>query len=392
MENILLIIPGIPYPPTDGHKLKIYNLILILKKHFKLNIIILSTKNLNYQETKFLNEHCEDYKFFKLKKLEILYNLLISVFTPMPFQVAFYKNNECERYLIKHKRDYKYVFFNLIRSFHYSKYFQTDKIILDMVDLISVNYKSSMRFIKPLFKKILYSIEANRLYNYEKFAIDVSHFTLLVNHNERFVHESFHKIEIIPNGVKENLFTYSSFSNLYKNTLVFFGSLYYQPNIDALLWFDRFVLDYLDPNIQVLIIGSRPTKKLIDIQYRRSNVKFTGFLEDPYLIINSSFGVISPVLSGAGIQNKVLEAMALGKIVFLNSFSAAPIKGAYNHEHFIIEDDPVLYAKNINTVFRNQKKYFSIGENARNLIKSEYSWDIYESKLINIINKYKKYE
>ena len=108
----------------------------------------------------------------------------------------------------------------------------------------------------------------------------------------------------------------------------------------------------------------------------------TGFLEDPYVILNSCFCVIAPMQTGGGIQNKVLETMALGKVNVLTTYGAKPIKGATTNEHFIVRDSPTLMAVVINDIYMFPNKYNIIGKNAKKLILENYTWAAYESSLL----------
>ena len=68
-KSVLLIIPGVPYPPTDGHKLKVYELIKMLNKKFDLSLVILTNKNLTTDETRFINEFSVNAKIFCFHKI-----------------------------------------------------------------------------------------------------------------------------------------------------------------------------------------------------------------------------------------------------------------------------------------------------------------------------------
>jgi glycosyltransferase involved in cell wall biosynthesis len=148
--------------------------------------------------------------------------------------------------------------------------------------------------------------------------------------------------------------------------------MHYQPNIDAILWLDKYVLDYINPSIRFYIVGSNPSLQVLSVARKRKNVFVTGFLDDPYIILNSCNAVVSPMQNGGGIQNKILESMALGKINILTSVCSKPIKGGQHLEHFIVEDDPMNFASLINDVCFSAEKFNGIGENAKDLILNFY--------------------
>ncbi|KOR31929.1 hypothetical protein TI05_10495 [Achromatium sp. WMS3] len=159
----------------------------------------------------------------------------------------------------------------------------------------------------------------------------------------------------------------------------------YQPNIDAVCWFMENVFDKLDKNIKCVIVGINPVDKIKEMQ--NSRIKVTGFIDDPYSILNSCFAIIAPMQTGGGIQNKILETMALGKITITTTLGASPIVGAKDNEHLIIEDDPDKMAHKINEVFKNKIKFCNIEKKSKKLMQDSYTWNSYQNILKKMIQE-----
>ena len=386
-ENCLLIIPGIPYPPTDGHKLKIYNLILILKEKFDLHLITISREDLNQEQTLFLEKNSVTAKHFKLGFFLITIALIKSVFSKIPFQVSMFTYNHVNKYLRNYTVDCKYVILNLVRTGGYLPLLKNKKVVFDIVDLLSSSYKKSEKTTSSKLFKIIYRIEGGRLHNYERNIVRNADLTICVNENEARNLKEFGNVKWLPNGVNKSLFTYNKVDTGLFNSIAFFGSMFYQPNIDAVIWFDRYVIDSLDPTINLFIIGARPSSAILEIAKKRKNVIVTGFLEDPYEILNSCFAIVAPMQNGGGIQNKILETMGMGKLNIITSYAANPIVGGVNDEHFLVEDDPVFMASKINAVFKNPHSFEHIGINAKKLILSRYTWESYRKQFFDAIDK-----
>jgi glycosyltransferase involved in cell wall biosynthesis len=234
--------------------------------------------------------------------------------------------------------------------------------------------------------KLLYSIEAPRLLKFERKCIEFFDKVFLVNPDEVKFFNNPEKVIWIPNGVDEKLLTYNRVSPEYRNWVVFFGKMDYQPNVDAALWFIENVLHKIDKEINFMVVGANPPKELIKIAEENTRVKITGYVEDPYIILKSSLAVIAPMQTGAGIQNKVLEAMALGCLVIISSLAAKPIGGIHK-EHFLIVDNPDEIANFINEIKDNPQKYEYIKENAKQYIKEKFTWSIKEKELIKYIEE-----
>ena len=386
-KNCVIIIPGIPYPPVDGHKLKIYNLILILSKHYDLHIITISKENLSTEQVDFIDKHSYKSKHFKIRSIATLFRLFKSIFSGIPFQVGYFTFSSIKRYLLNNSQNDTFAVLNLVRTCEYLDVLSNKYIVLDMVDSLSKSYLKSNETTSSRLYSLIYGIEGKRLVEYEKKCLSKANLTLCVNQEDAMNLSSCGNVKWLPNGVNASLFNYTKRDDDYNDYIVFFGAMFYQPNVDAMIWFDKYVLDHLDPNIKVVVIGARPSTSILNIAKKRTNVKVTGFLDDPYSIINSCFAVIAPMQNGGGIQNKILEAMGMGKVNILTSYAADPIVGAENNKHFIVENDPTIMAKKINEVYRFPSSFFKMGDDAAMLIKSRYTWEAYEEQIISQLNE-----
>ncbi|MDR1897541.1 MAG: glycosyltransferase family 4 protein [Prevotellaceae bacterium] len=170
-----------------------------------------------------------------------------------------------------------------------------------------------------------------------------------------------------------------------KQNIAFLGKMNYRPNIEAVNWYLYNVHILLPSTYKFIIIGVSPCQEVINNAKKFSNVEITGFVDDPYKILQECAVVVAPMQTGGGIQNKVLESMALGQINILTTKAATPIYGATNGIHFLVENDPHLMADLIIDILNNRDKYVHIGNNARQLIKLKYTWKQYEQRLISML-------
>ena len=122
--------------------------------------------------------------------------------------------------------------------------------------------------------------------------------------------ENSKEIFVIGNSVPfdEELITQNEESNL-----VFVGSMCYAPNIVAVKTFVKSIFPLVlnrIPNAKFYIVGSRPVKSICDLA--SENIIVTGFVDDPKDYLRKATVVVVPMYSGAGVQNKILEAMSIG--------------------------------------------------------------------------------
>lgn len=386
-KKILFLSSRLPYPPIGGDRLKNYYLLKILTKHFKVHLVSIAEEEIPKEFYTWANEIKLSYKIFKTPKYKFYLNTLKSLINFYPLQVNYYYFQDIQKYINEIYKNYNLLFATLIRTANYVINKNKPKI-LDMADSIALNYKEAIKKTKSLFWKGIYKIEFKRLSNFEKKCIEQFDKTLFFNKNEAYFYRNYfpQKVEWIPHGVDESLLSYNKFHNKYKNCIAFFGKMNYQPNIDAVLWFTEKVLPYLNKNINFLIIGAYPTKKIRKLEKKYPNVKVLGYVSDPYEILKSCLAIVAPMQTGGGIQNKVLQTMALGTINILTSLPAKPI-GGKNGSEFLVVDDPLEMAKLINEIYENPQKFEQIKYNAREHIKKNFTWKIYEENLLKIIQE-----
>jgi glycosyltransferase involved in cell wall biosynthesis len=221
----------------------------------------------------------------------------------------------------------------------------------------------------------LFKIEEEHIKNYD--------LTTFVNKDESSYWKIYGNSITLPHGIDNSFFKFRQKKEEYKNIISFIGRMDYQPNIDAVLWFCKNVLPNLNKSIILYIIGGFPTKEIVQLQ--NQNIHVLGFVDDPYEILSSCICTVAPMRSGGGLQTKVLLAMAVNSIVLSSSLAANPIDGAKNNQNILIEDDPVKIANIINDISLNPNKYLDLANAGSNLVKSTYSLDVIEDKLLQIV-------
>ena len=385
MKRILFLTSRLPYPPIGGDRLKNYRLLKILTKHFKVHLVSITDQNVPKEFYDWANDLGLSYKIFQKNKKQFYLNTLKGLTTNrLPLQVNYYYFSDVQKYIDSICEDYDLLFATLIRTAKYVLDKQKPKI-LDMADSIGLNYINSASKTTSIFWKILYTIEGKRLIQFEKYCVEHFDKTLFFNREEKDYFDLPHRTVWIPHGVNEKLLSYENSDPKYKNYVTFFGTMDYQPNIDAVLWFVKNVLPYLNKNLKFIVVGAYPKKIIQDLPKKFKNVEITGYVEDPYLILKSCLCVVAPMQTGGGIQNKILESMALGTINIVSSLAAKPI-GAEHGKHFLVCDSPKDMANLINKIYETPKNFEYLKVNARDFIKNNFTWQIYEKKLLNVID------
>ena len=380
---MLLISSRFPFPAIGGDKLKTFNLIKILSKFFDVTFVCLSNKPLNDAEESFCRQYFAEYKVFVKSNLCSYFKTFLGILSSKPLQVSYYHFNDVQKFIDEQVPRHDFAINVLIRTSEYLLKHDIPKY-LDIVDSIALNYKRSKSKVKSLLWKLIYKIETRRLYSYEQRCVKAYVNTFFVNRDESEYWGRFGNTTWIPNGVSPELFVYDKKNENYKNHVAFFGKMDYQPNIDACFWFVEHVLPKLNEKIKFVIVGADPSPKILQLASERIDV--VGFISDPYLILKNSLLVAAPMQTGGGIQNKILEAMAIGAVTITTTLGASPIVGARDGHELLVRDDAAKMADTINDMLENGYKYDSIKTQAKYFIRNNYTWERYEDSLMKVLS------
>lgn len=392
-ENCLLLLPRRLFPLVSGYSLKNYNLIEILSRNYNLTLLVIDHGEFTSEEKEFYTGHCCSYILIQYKKIKSYINIFKAFWGKEPLQANFLYDKKIQKKIDLLIEDNRVIIAGLIRM---AKYINNSRkpnktMVFDMVDSIGLNYIKSKEATNSIFWKIFYSVEAPRLLNYEQLSIGKNDITYLFNSSETKYWEKAGNVFCLPHGVNSQLFTYSSRIEGYENAVAFIGKMNYQPNVDAVLWYIKHVHSVLCSDTPLVIVGAYPTDEIKQLAGQYRNITVTGFVEDPYIYLNSCMALIAPMQTGGGIQNKVLEGMALGKNNIISSLAAKPIIGAKDKIHFLIADTPEQYISTIKGLKLKKDELSVIGAHARELILKHYTWSCYgEAYLKGISSVWKK--
>ncbi len=219
-------------------------------------------------------------------------------------------------------------------------------LVVDMCDATSMKIRASMRY-SGLIKLPPLLLDYVQVRSAERMLMQNAAHLLFASCRDReaMVGRAGNHATVVPNGVDLGYWRRTS-RERGADTIVFTGAMEYPPNADAALYLIEAILPLVRrsvPSAQVLVVGRDPTPRLVAAG-RRPGVTVTGFVEDvrPYLERATVFA--APLRFGAGIQNKVLEAMAMEVPVVASPLAAdglrtedgqrPPIQVAHNRQQF----------------------------------------------------------
>ncbi|MCL1972078.1 MAG: glycosyltransferase [Endomicrobia bacterium] len=387
-KKCLLILPRKIFPYVGGYPQKNKKLIEILNKHYDLSVVIISNSKITSEEKDFFNNNTAEFYYFTISKLKYLCKAFLSVFSRESVHVAYFYFDEVSSIIDKILPQQDIAVGVYVRTMKYLQNAPDNcKVIFDMTDSIGLNYKNSQKLVSSLFWRLFYMFESGKLLRHEKYWVERADVTLLFNRDERDYWQKYGNARLVPHGVNEKLLTYNTYSEKYDKSVVFLGKMDYQPNIDAVKWYVKNIHGKIGSKIPFIIAGACPTHEIFKLAENNSNITVTGFVEDPFVILKSAMAVVAPMQTGSGIQNKVLEAMALGSINVITPLAAKAIVGAEDGKDFLIAGNAQEFCEKITDIADNPGKYGKIKTSSREFIAKNYTWQNYEHVYISEIER-----
>jgi len=387
-KTCLLILPRPIFPNVGGYFCNRSEAVKMLSKEYNLFVIVLSNKGLTAEDHNFFTNLNVEYKAFVFPQWRFYLNAFMALFSKKPIQVGYYRFCSVTRFVRENFSTVDIAVASLIRTVDYLNVLPKKTIkVFDMVDSIGLNYQRSQNHVKSLFWKWIYKVEYSRLLRYEEKWVKKANVSFLFNRDETNYWSKYGHVVCVPHGVKDILFSYDKRSDKYENSVAFLGRMDYQPNVDAVKWYIENVHPLTGKEFPFVIVGGFPTKEIIDLSKKHPNITVTGFVDDPYEILNSSLCCIAPMQTGGGIQNKLLETMALGQINVVSSLAANPIVGTQHNKHLWVADSGEEMADIIKKIGQNREDYTHLGTTAKELIKASYSWGAFSQVYLLEINK-----
>lgn len=175
-----------------------------------------------------------------------------------------------------------------------------------------------------------------------------------------------------PNGVDTEYFQPTS-QGREPFSLLFTGNFSYAPNAEAALYFARKVLPLLigqRPQSHFFVVGRNPPPQLAGM----AGVSVTGFVDDIRDFYRRCTVFVCPLLSGAGIKNKVLEAMACGIPIVTTSLGIDGIGGVAPSEHYVAAETPHEFVRHILDLWDHPAKAQRIAGAARSVVTNRMTW------------------
>ncbi len=373
--KIFVLLSRVPYPLEKGDKLRAYNQLKVLSKRHEIYLFALNDSTLDKDAIGVLNSFCKEVYIFPLSKLSIAWNVLRFFFTKKPLQCGYFYNKRAQRKVdaILDKIEPDHIYAQLIRTAEYVK----NKNIKKTLDYQDVFSKGIFRIMEqsPFWKRFFYNIEYKRVKQYETDIFSYFDNKTIITKVDRDLieHPKDQEIVVVPNGVDTDFFQPMECEKEFD--LIFTGNMSYTPNVQAAEYLVKMILPQLlkkYPDIRIALCGTTPSAKVLML--RGKNVTVTGWVEDIRLYYAQSRIFIAPMQLGTGLQNKLLEAMAM-RIPCITSPLASKPLDVVSQKEILICNSILGYVDAIEMLLTNHELYKSIATNGYEFVRKNYNWN-----------------
>jgi sugar transferase (PEP-CTERM/EpsH1 system associated) len=384
METLLFLAHRLPYPPNKGDKVRSHHFLRHLAHRYRVVLGSFIDDPSDWQHVEKLRALCAEVHVEPIVPWSRRIRSARAVLTGEALALPYFRSSALDEWVkdvVRRERiERAFVFSSPMAQ--YVLDLPRMRSIVDFVDLDSAKWADYARR-KPWPASAVYRREARRLLAFEKLVAACVEASLFVTREEARLLSAAapgcaSRIVTIENGVDSEYFSpahgvESPFSAS-EHPIVFTGTMDYWPNVDAVVWFAQEVLPRIrqhDACARFHVVGMNPHRAVRALGSDAA-VNVTGRVDDVRPYLRHARAVVAPLRVARGIQNKVLEAMAMGRPVVVTSAVAAALTARLGVD-LEVADDAAAFAAKVLAVM-DPAAAAIMGRLARARILADYAW------------------
>ncbi|HEV7290618.1 TIGR03087 family PEP-CTERM/XrtA system glycosyltransferase [Sphingomonas sp.] len=390
MGDILFLAHRVPFPPDRGDKIRAYHILRHLSARNRVHLLAFADDPADLMPGPGLSSLTGEQRVLWRGKRQAVAGVE-ALLTGRPVSVAAFGQRAARRavkgMLSQHPIDTIYVF-----SSQMAQYVPADapqRVIMDFVDVDSAKFAAYGAQGQGLHRWVMRR-EARLLAAHDQAVAARADASLFVSEEEAALFRTqsgAERVHAVGNGIDTGVFDPDApFEHIAGNgmRIVFTGQMDYRPNVEGVIWFVEAILPQIrvrHPGLEVAIVGRKPTEAVIALA-RHDGVVVTGEVADVRPWLHAASVVVAPLKLARGVQNKVLEAMAMARPVVATSAAATGIDHGGTVE---LGDTAGGFAAAVNRILADPETAAEFGALARKRVIDHYSWGARLSALDAIV-------
>jgi sugar transferase (PEP-CTERM/EpsH1 system associated) len=396
MRSVLFLCHRLPWPPSKGDKIRSYHVLQRLAEHYRVYLGAFVDDPSDWQYLAPVEALCAGICIRPLTPWHTRWRAFASLVRGEALTVGVYRDGVMRRWieglLAERKVDLALCYSSGVAPFVMAH--PQLRRVMDFVDVDSDKWRQYAQANRGL-TRMIYQREAHRLAQFERTVAAQFDASILVSEAEAVffrqqVPVAADKVHGIPNGVDGGYWNPQRvYPNPYRpeeRAVVFVGAMDYRANVHAAQWFAREVWPRIfaaQPKARFYIVGSKPTAAVRALG-ELPGIVVTGRVEDVRPWLAHAHAVAAPLRIARGIQNKVLEALAMEKVVLATPEAWEGIEDFAGRRGCISDSPEVMASEALRWLGAPQIARVAA---ARAMILARFDWarnlDVYESVLGN---------
>ncbi len=386
VENCLVVLPQVPYPPDSGGKLRSFHLLKLMTQRYS-NLYLL-TFFLSRQDKDNLSslESILQIRAEGLPQKKGMFKIILDAGWDKPWVLEKYFSDLMLSRITKMvKNDHWLIHFDHPHTGQYVLY------LAGRVDRSKVRFRMDAHNLEWVIAKrtaerypwfnLIFSWQAERMKVWETRISKVVDSLWVVSQEDKMGFVKLgaepEKVVVVPNGVDLERIRFREYTGKEKD-IVFVGSMDWLPNEDGVLFFLREIWPIIQkarPDVRFIIVGKNPSERIK--KFVSNKVIVTGLVQDVLPYIYDSALEVVPLRIGGGSRLKILEAMSAGRAVVSTSIGCEGI-ACEDGRDILIADQPEKFAEKVLLLLDDLALRKEIARQGRRLVEEKYGWQIPE--------------
>jgi sugar transferase (PEP-CTERM/EpsH1 system associated) len=402
----LKILFFVPYVPNQI-RVRPFNLLKFLSSNgHQITLLTLWSDDKDKEDLLELETICDQVKAFYLPRWRSLTSCALTLPSREPLQSAYCWDpiiaNGLKDFITNNDTKYDVIHVEHLRGARYAiflkEFLNSNKssipIIWDSVDSISYLFRQATMQNKQLFSRWITQFELERTEKYEAYLLtqlDQITVTSQIDRNALLTlvpsNKDTPKISVLPNGVDLAYFKPDPEVMREEEAIVISGKMSYHANVSMTLHLVNDIMPLIwneHPDVKLWIVGKDPPKTICNLE-RNQNITVTGTVADIRPYLQKATIAVTPILYGAGIQNKVLESMACETPVVSYPQAVSALDTLPGRD-LLVAEEPSDFARSVLDLLKSPRLQKAIGKNGRKYVEKNHQWPIIAKDLERIYN------
>lgn len=393
MKTVLFITARFPYPIERGDKLRAYHQIRALSAHARVVLVAIVEGEVPAESMAMLEPHCERVHLVRKPRWTSIAGVLGGLLRGIPMQVGYFRTRAVQRRIseIVAAEAPDRMFCQIIRT-AFAAPGSGIRSTLDYQDSMSAAASRRSELARfPL--KQFWRMEADRLLRYEQKCADWFAERTIISEQDRSTLPAglAARTTVLGNGLDADFFSPDAavppgeIPPGESWDIGFIGNLGYPPNVTAVKYLASEVqprVAAMRPGTTLLIAGARPTRAVE--QLASDSTKVLGWVDDIRTAYAATRVMLAPLFMGAGQQNKVLEAMAMGVPVVTTDLVNNAIGAKVGHE-LLVASSAEEFAEQAVRLLEDEELHGRISANALDFVRQNFDWAAVGIRLASIL-------